>query len=241
MMQRPNPDDDPTPPPDGIEPETRPADGDDGEAPGQAPEVEAKGLAPPTPEELAELRSKAAERDEYVDLLKRTKADFANYQKRIAEDRKRWGVIAQRDLLAQLMVAADQCRLAARKAETDTSAESLRDAICLVWSELEKFLKASGARTIATVGESFDPDRHEAVSVSQRVDLPDSTVVAEVRAGYEFGELVLRPAQVVVSKRPKPVEETEPEQPHLDEPQTGGEDDGTADERERTNGGSNRR
>ncbi|MHC4201328.1 MAG: nucleotide exchange factor GrpE [Planctomycetota bacterium] len=229
MLQMPNPDDDQTPPADGIAPETRPADADDAAAPAQAPEVAAKDLPPPTPEELADLRVKAAERDEYVDLLKRTKADFANYQKRIEEDRKRWGAIAQRDLLARLMVAADQCRLAARKAETDTSAESLRDAICLVWSEVEKFLVASGARPIATVGESFDPERHEAVSVSNREDLPDSTVVAEVRAGYEFGELVLRPAQVVVSKRPKPVEETEPEQPQVDEPQSGSEGDEAGD------------
>jgi molecular chaperone GrpE len=228
MMQRPEPDDDPNPPPDAAGPEKHPIERADAEAPRRAPEVETKGLPPPTPEELAELRRKAAERDEYVDLLKRTKADFANYQKRIEEDRKRWGAFAQRDLLARLMVAADQCRLAARKAETDTSAESLRDAICLVWSEVERFLEASGARPIATVGESFDPERHEAVSVSKRADVPDSTVVAEVRAGYEFRDLVLRPAQVVVSKRPAP---PEPEQTKVGEPRKRAEGDGTAGER----------
>ncbi len=178
-------------------------------------------LSPPSPrplaaEELDELRKRAAERDEYLDLLKRSRADFANYQKRVEAERRRWGALAQRDLLARLLVASDQCRLAARKAETDTSAESLRDAICLVWSEVEKFLEVSGARVIPTVGESFNPDKHEAVSVAEREDVPDSTVVEEVRPGYEFDDLVLRAAQVVVSKRPRPAE---------------AEGNGTADER----------
>lgn len=228
MMERPNPEDDARPPTDaagvGEGASEEAAEG----APEEAREVEGKELAPPTAEELAGLRGKAAERDEYVDLLKRTKADFANYQKRIDGERRRWGALAQRDLLARLLVASDQCRLAAEKAETDTSAESLRDAICLVWSEVEKFLQASGARLIPTVGEGFDPERHEAVSVSEREDVPDATVVTEVRPGYEFGDLVLRPAQVVVAKRPKPAEA---EKPQVDGSGAETEGDGTADER----------
>lgn len=167
-------------------------------------EEEVKAPAPPTPEELEDLRKRAAERDEYLDLLKRARADFANFQKRVAEDRKKWGAVAQRDLLARLLSAADQCRLSAEKSKGDDSAESLRGCIGLVWAELEKFLDSSGVRIVLTRGEPFDPHRHEAVFMQEREDLPDSTVVDEIRPGYEFGGQVMRPAQVVVSKRPKP-------------------------------------
>jgi molecular chaperone GrpE len=166
---------------------------------------------PPTPEEVADLRKRAAERDEYLDLLKRARADFANYQKRVAEDRKRWGAAAQRDLLARLMGAADHCRLSAEKSKGDDSAESLRDCIGLIWAELEKFLDSSGVKFVPTRGQRFDPHRHEAVSMQEREDLPDATIIDEIRPGYEFGGQVIRPSQVVVSKRPKP-----PEPPSVD-------------------------
>jgi len=159
---------------------------------------------PPTPEELADLRARAAERDEYLGLLKRARADFANYQKRIAEDRKKWGAAAQRDLLARLMGAADHCRLSAEKSKEDNSAESLRDCIGLIWAELEKFLDSSGVKFVPTRGEQFDPHRHEAVFMQEREDVPDATVIDEIRPGYEFDGQVIRPAQVVVSKKPTP-------------------------------------
>ncbi len=174
---------------------------------------------PPTPEELEDLRLRAAERDEYLDLLKRARADFANYQKRVAEDRKRWGAAAQRDLLARLMSAADHCRISAEKSKEDDSAESLRGCIGLIWAELEKFLDSSGVKFVPTRGEAFDPHRHEAVFMQEREDLPDSTIIDEIRPGYEFGGQVIRPAQVVVSKRPKP---PEPETVNNELP-TGGE------------------
>jgi len=158
---------------------------------------------PPSPEELADLRKRAAERDEYLELLKRARADFANYQKRVAEDRKRWGAAAQRDLLARLMGATDHCRLSAEKSKSDDSAESLRDCIGLIWAEIQKFLDASGVKFVATSGEPFDPHRHEAVFMQERTDLPDATIVDEIRPGYEFEGQVIRPAQVVVSKKPK--------------------------------------
>jgi molecular chaperone GrpE len=162
----------------------------------------------PSAEWLAELREKAAERDEYLDLLKRARADFANYQKRMGEERRRWGLMAQRDLLARLLVASDQCRLAADSAREDSSADSLRDAICLVWAEVERFLDAAGVKRMETAGASFDPEKHEAVMVRMRDDLPDASIAEEIKPGYAFGDHVLRPAQVVVSKKPKPPEET---------------------------------
>ncbi len=186
-----------------------------------APEAEAPGAEStsagvsesPAPEEIAALRRLALERDEYLDLLKRTKADFSNYQKRVEAERLRWSAIFQRDLLARFLAAADQCRLAAVNAKEDTSAESLREAVTCVWSEVEKFMTQAGVSRMATEGERFDPHRHQAVQMMESAELPDGSVVTEVSPGYEMGEHVLRAAQVVVSKRPTSASSVEPEPP----------------------------
>lgn len=162
------------------------------------------GVETPCGAELDELRRKASERDQLFELLLRTKADFANYQRRMEEEKKRWSAEAQRELLAKLLTASDQCRLAASGAGSDSSPESLRGAICMVWAELEKFLEGVGVKRIPAKGEEFDPAKHEAVHVEEREDLPDATIIEELVPGYEFGGFVLRPAQVVVSKRPSP-------------------------------------
>lgn len=175
-----------------------------------------------TPEDLADLRSRAAKSNEYLELLKRSRADFANFQKRVDEDRKRWAAQAAREILAGLLAPAEQCRLAAEKSSASDSAESLKGAIDLVWSEMAKFIDASGVRAIRTEGEEFDPQKHRAVHVEQRGDLPDATVLQEIERGYEFNDHVLRVAQVVVSKRPRPPEPVTPAAAAVDGDEGGG-------------------
>ncbi len=178
-------------------------------------------LPPPTPDELADLRKRAAERDEYLELAKRAKADFVNYRRRTEEERRKWAALAQRDLLARLLTACDQCGLAAKSAGEDSSVESLRNAIALVWSELERFLKESGVSAVPTEGARFDPNVHEAVFVQPSAEHPDSTVLSEVKPGYVFGEQVLRPAQVVVTRRPAEEVEEEKREEEREKPPEG--------------------
>ena len=93
---------------------------------------------PLTPEQIEELKKRAAQSDEYLDLLKRARADFANFQKRTAEDRKRWAEQAKREILTGLLQTVDQCRVAAEKSGEDESIESLRGALGMVWSEMTR-------------------------------------------------------------------------------------------------------
>jgi molecular chaperone GrpE len=109
-------------------------------------------------------------------------------------------------------------------AADDSNVESLRDAIALLWSELEKFLKECGVSAVPTEGRRFDPDVHEAVLVQPSTEHPDSTVLSEVKPGYVFGEQVLRPAQVVVTKRP-PEKEADVEAARSGLVEAGSEDD----------------
>jgi molecular chaperone GrpE len=186
--------------------EHEPASGPEDDAAPQSAQKAVDAPAPARAEDVEELRKRAGERDTYLDMLQRCRADFANYQKRVEADRQRWTVSAQRDLIAQLLSASDQCRLAAEKSSEDDSPQSLRNALCLVWSEVEKFLTSVGVTPISAEGQEFDPDRHQALQVQPRDDVPDATVVQEILRGYEFAGNVLRTAQVVVARRPKPPE-----------------------------------
>lgn len=172
-------------------------------------EPEAPAAEELTPAHIDDLKKRAREGDEYLDLLKRAKADFANFQKRVSEDRKQWAVQAKRELLAGILSAADQSRVAAERSGRDDSVESLRGALNMIWSELERFLEAAGVTAVPASGTEFDPAVHQALHVDERTDVPDATVVQEIIRGYQFAGQLLRPAQVVVAKRPKPPHEAE--------------------------------
>lgn len=152
--------------------------------------------------ELEELRSRASERDEFLDKLKWVQAELANYRKRVEQDRGRWAEAGKRELLCRLLLTADQCRLAAAASGEDQSPESLRQALCMVWSEVERFLEEAGVTRIPVDCE-FDPEIHQAVQVETRPDAQEASILAEARPGYRLGEDVLRPSQVVVAKRPR--------------------------------------
>ena len=70
----------------------------------------------------------------------------------------------------------------------------------MVLASLMDFLKANGVRPMASVGEQFDPNRHEAGDHVPHSSHPPNTVVSEFHRGYLINDKVLRPARVVVSK-----------------------------------------
>jgi molecular chaperone GrpE len=65
---------------------------------------------------------------------------------------------------------------------------------------MEALLERQGLTRIGTAGESFDPERHEAIGVRITGDWPPNTIVEVARSGWAMGDRVLRPAQVVVAR-----------------------------------------
>jgi molecular chaperone GrpE len=72
-----------------------------------------------------------------------------------------------------------------------------------VLEQMDGILARQGVRRIGAPGEAFDPERHEAVAVRESADAPDRTVLGVERSGFESGERVVRPAQVVVARTPE--------------------------------------
>jgi len=138
-----------------------------------------------------------AERDEYLDQLRRVAAEFDNYRKRVARDQESLVARAHERLMKALIPVLDDLERALVAAEEHEEAK-LHEGVGLVARELRKALEREGLEEIETDG-SFDPHVHEAL-LSQPSELDEGSVVEVLQKGYRLGDRVLRPARVVVSQ-----------------------------------------
>jgi molecular chaperone GrpE len=139
------------------------------------------------------------ERDEYLDLARRAKADFENYRKRAAQQTTDAAKRAKADLARELLPAIDSLERAL--AGADTGGDALAKGVSLVRDELVATLARAGVEVYDPAGERFDPTWHEALSTMPASEGVESGIVIEtVDRGYRLDGQVLRPARVVVSE-----------------------------------------
>jgi molecular chaperone GrpE len=135
------------------------------------------------------------ERDEYLDLAQRTRADFENYKKRMAKasvDAERRGAAR---LVRELIPIADNLERALESEGDGVLADGVR----LVLRELQGIFARAGVESFDPAGERFDPSFHEALSTRPEDGTEAGIVVEVMDKGYRLDEQVLRPARVVVS------------------------------------------
>jgi molecular chaperone GrpE len=136
------------------------------------------------------------ERDEYLELAKRTKADFENFRKRVAADVQSAAARGRAEVALGVIDAVDNLE---RALDTAESGEGLVAGVEMVLNGLRESLSRNGIEAVDPKGEKFDPTQHEALS-TQPVEGAESGVVVEVmQKGYRLGEQLIRPARVVVS------------------------------------------
>jgi molecular chaperone GrpE len=171
---------------------------------------EKESVAPPPAEPTASRTAEAAEaepedplasaerqRDEYLDLARRTQADFENYRKRAAREAAAAGERAKSGLVRELLPIVDNLERALASAE-DTE-QHLAEGVRLVHSELIAVLERNGVQQFDPAGDRFDPSEHEALSMRSDGDAEPGVVLDVVEKGYRANGTVLRPARVVVS------------------------------------------
>jgi molecular chaperone GrpE len=171
---------------------------------------EKESIAPPRAEPAASRSAEAAEaepedplagaerqRDEYLDLARRTQADFENYRKRAAREAAAAGERAKSGLVSELLPIVDNLERALASAE-DTE-QHLAEGVRLVHSELIAVLERNGVQQFDPAGDRFDPSEHEALSMRSDGESEPGVVLDVVEKGYRANGTVLRPARVVVS------------------------------------------
>jgi molecular chaperone GrpE len=158
------------------------------EQPGQTPERQ--------PSAAADHAAEVARLD---DRLKRALADLDNYRKRAGREVERRVAENREAMLRDWLEPLDSLE---RAVGVDSGA-SLAAGLRSVLHQMETILARHGVERMAAAGEPFDPALHEAVGVREVDDVPDRTIIEVVRSGYRLGDRVLRPAQVIVSRKPE--------------------------------------
>lgn len=183
--------------------------GNEKPAEAEAPAPVAEPLAPIepsslTPEQLEELKQRAAKADENWDRLLRTTADFDNFKKRAAREKQDAVRFANEVLLQRLLPVLDafDMALAAAQNTQPDAAQSLQTGVKMIHQQLRSALLEAGLEEVDAAGKAFDPNLHEAVSQQETADVPEGKVVQQTRKGYKLRERLLRPASVIVSKQP---------------------------------------
>jgi molecular chaperone GrpE len=168
-------------------------------------QVETPNLKPSYVEEL-EARTKAAEQktlevqSRFEQLRKQLQNETDETRRRLnraADDR------AQRekaDFIAGLLPVLDNLQRATEAAAAGSSAEVIAEGIRQTSSSFENALAAAGVEPIEAVGETFDPELHEAVETVEGAPEEEGKVVAQHTRGYRVGDRLLRPARVKVGR-----------------------------------------
>ena len=175
-----------------IENETQPASDN------PAPEGE-----PLSEQQLAALKDQAAKAAQYYEQLLRTTADLENFKKRAARERQEAIKFANESLLEKIIPVLDnfEAALAAVNAP-NTSMHSLQSGVNMIQQQLKSAMSEAGLEEINATDQLFDPNLHEAISQQETSDAPEGHVVQQVRKGYKLRERLLRPASVIVAKKP---------------------------------------
>lgn len=158
-----------------------------------------------TPEQLADLQTRAAKAQENWDRLLRTTADFDNFKKRAAREKQDAIKYATESLLQKIIPVLDNFEMALAAAQNSSAADikSLQDGVAMIHSQLKNTLTDAGLEEVDATGKPFDPNMHEAVSQQESDTVAEGHVLQQLRKGYKLRERLLRPATVIVAKQPE--------------------------------------
>ncbi|MCI0458593.1 MAG: nucleotide exchange factor GrpE [Gemmataceae bacterium] len=152
-------------------------------------------------DELLALRARAAERDQFLDMLQRTRAEFENYQKRNQREREQERRYQYGPFIYDLLPVLDNLRRAVNAAQQAGEKGSLIQGVMMVQTQLLDLLKRYGVTPIEAEGQPFNPSVHEAIAQQPAPPgIAPNTILQVVEQGFMNQDRVLRPARVVVAQ-----------------------------------------
>lgn len=134
----------------------------------------------------------------YLDQLRRMKAEFDNYRKRVEKEKSEFFSLAKGKVISGLLPVLDDLE---RMAVFAKSAEGeFSSGVELIFQKMKAALSSEGLEEIGPVGHPFDPEFHEAIEMVACPPEQDGMVVEELQAGYTLQGRLLRPSRVRVGK-----------------------------------------
>jgi molecular chaperone GrpE len=128
-------------------------------------------------------------------------AEFENYRKRMEREREQTQDRTRNDVIARFLPVVDNFERALTSVRLVGDGGALLQGLDLIYRQFQDVLAGLGVTPIETIGQPFDPARHEAISTEPSDEHEENTIVDEYERGYMIGGRLLRPARVKVATR----------------------------------------
>ena len=124
-------------------------------------------------------------------------AEFENYKKRTEKEKQNTALYAKADVVEMLLPVIDSMENAIA---IETADENLKQGISLMFEQIRIFLEKNGVEEIGKVGEEFNPEVHDAISIQETEDANSGEIISVFRKGYKIKDRIIRHAMVIVAK-----------------------------------------
>jgi len=176
---------------------------------GEASEVLDSGSGINSEEELVEALDELVEKSpedlikDLEDQLLRAKAEVQNVRRIAAQEVTRARLYGIESLAKEFLSVGDNIERAILSCEEGEEVTNIREGLELTMKAYESSLKSSGIEPIECDGQSFDPEKHEALSMIEDDSLEPNSIIEVIQKGYSILDRTLRPSKVIVSKKPE--------------------------------------
>jgi molecular chaperone GrpE len=178
-----------------------------------AEKVEGAGL--PADDLKSRLEQIEKEKQDLYDRVLRTTADFDNFRKRVSREKDELIRYGNEKLARELLPVIDNFERALGQAENSADNKALREGIEMILKQFIAVLEKFGVKYFTSVGQPFDPNKHEAMVHQESGEHEENAVISEFQKGYYLHEKLLRPSLVAVAKKPAEICEAEDSSPDV--------------------------
>jgi molecular chaperone GrpE len=147
-----------------------------------------------------DLEAAQAKTAEYLEGWQRSRAEFANYKRRVEKEQAETYQNAAARIIARYLDVLDDFDRAMADRPTEGEAAKWAEGINLIYRKLQNILESEGVTRIEAEGKEFDPTWHEAVTHEESDSHAPGHIIAVLRQGYKLGDRVIRPALVRVAR-----------------------------------------
>ena len=155
---------------------------------------------------LHDLKEESKLKEEYLNTAQVVQADFENYKKRVYKDQEWSNFQNKQKIIQKFLTTFEDIERATEMFTEDSDTKSLQDALNLIHNNLKSVFESLEIVVINPLDDTFNPQYHEAVYVIDKEGAENNQIVEVISKGFQLGNIILKPARVVISKKSNKVE-----------------------------------
>ena len=150
-----------------------------------------------------ELEKALTEIETFKDIAKRAQADLINFKRRADDEKSEERFSIKSNILLSIITILDDFTLAMNMLPKNSESKTWLEGIHIIHRKIELLLESQMVAKIDAIGKNFEPWEFEALQYKETNDFEENTVIEVIKEGYKLNGQILRPAQVIVSKKPQ--------------------------------------